>query len=106
MFNKKMCPKQTFCSDFVKLGSEILYLFLAENVELTSRQEFRFRQTFFQNEVKNVFHKMVLILDVLEHIGRIYSPLNLANMQIQKLKFVGNTAPDNQKVLNFMRNPY
>ena len=49
---------------------------------------------------------MFLVLDVLEHIGRIYSPLNLANMQIQKLKFVGNTAPDNQKVLNFMRNPY
>ena len=25
---------------------------------------------------------------------------------IQKLKFVWNTAPDNQRVLNFMRNPY
>ena len=49
---------------------------------------------------------MVLVSEVLEHIGRIYSPLNLANMKSQKLKFVRNTAPDNQRVLNFMRNPY
>ena len=35
---------------------------------------------------------MVLVSDILEHIGRIYSPLNLANMKIQKLKFVRNTA--------------
>ena len=27
---KKNCPKRTFLSDFVKLGSEILNLFLAE----------------------------------------------------------------------------
>ena len=27
-----MCPKGTFPSDFVKLGSEILYLFLAEKI--------------------------------------------------------------------------
>ena len=49
---------------------------------------------------------MALVLEVLEHIGRIYSPLNLASMKIQKHKFVWNTAPDNQRVLNFMRNPY
>ena len=49
---------------------------------------------------------MVLVSEVLERIGRIYSPLNLANMKSQKLKFVRNTAPDNQRVLNFMRNPY
>ena len=48
---------------------------------------------------------MVLVLDVLDHIGRIYSPLNLANIKIQKLKFFRNTARDNQRVLNFMRNP-
>ena len=48
---------------------------------------------------------MVLISEVLEHIGRIYGPLNLANMKCQELKFVRNTAPDNQRVLNFMRNP-
>ena len=47
---------------------------------------------------------MVLVSDVLDHIVRIYSPLNLANMKIQKLKFVRNTAPDNQRVLNFMPN--
>ena len=29
---KKICPKRTFPSDFVKLGSEILYLFLAEKM--------------------------------------------------------------------------
>ena len=46
---------------------------------------------------------MVLVLDVLDHIGRIYNPLNLANM---KNKIVRNTAPDNQRVLNFMRNPH
>ena len=48
---------------------------------------------------------MVLVSDALDHIGRIYSALNLANMKIQKLKFVGNTAPDSQRVLNFMLNP-
>ena len=31
-FSKKMCPKRTFPSDFVKLGSGILYLFLAEKM--------------------------------------------------------------------------
>ena len=31
-FSKKSCPKRTFPSDFVKLGSEILYLFLAEKI--------------------------------------------------------------------------
>ena len=48
---------------------------------------------------------MVLVSDVLDHIGRIYSPLNLANMKNSKLKFVQNNAPDKQRVLNFMRNP-
>ena len=32
LFSKKMCPKRTFPSDFVKLVSEILYLFLAEKL--------------------------------------------------------------------------
>ena len=49
---------------------------------------------------------MFLVSEVLEHIGRIHSPLNLANMKGRKLKFVWNTAPDNQRVLNFMHNPY
>ena len=52
---------------------------------------------------------MALVSDVLqEHIGRIYSPLNLDNMKMQKLKFLLNTAldTDNQRVLNFMHNPY
>ena len=49
---------------------------------------------------------MALISDIFECIGQIYSPLNLANMKIQKLKFVWNTAPDNCRVLNFMGNPY
>ena len=49
---------------------------------------------------------MALVSEVLEHIGRIYSPLNLANVKSQKLKFVRNTTPDNQRVLNFMRNHY
>ena len=40
---------------------------------------------------------MALVLDVLKHIGRNYSPLNLANMKIYKLKFVQNTAPDNKR---------
>ena len=30
-FQKKICPKRTFPSNFVKLVSKILYLFLAEN---------------------------------------------------------------------------
>ena len=35
-------------------------------------------------EVKKVFYKMVFVSDFLDHIGRIYSPLNLSNMKIQK----------------------
>ena len=31
--------------------------------------------------------------------------VTLTNMKIQKLKIVPNTALDNQRVLNFMRNP-
>ena len=54
----------------------------------------------FQNEVKNVLYKMVLISDILDLIGEMYSPLNLGNMKIQILKFVRNTAPDNQTVLH------
>ena len=72
-------------------------------IELTSRQEVRFRQTFFQNEVKKVLYEMVLVSEIVKHIGRIYSPLNLANMKSQKLKFIRNTAPraDNAKGFNF-----
>ena len=42
------------------------------------------RQTFFQNKLKKVLYKMVLVSDLLDDIGRIYSPLNLANMKIKK----------------------
>ena len=54
-----------------------------------------------------MLYKRVLVSDVLDHIGRIYSPLNLANIKIKKFKFVRNTcsAPDNQRVLIFMRSP-
>ena len=31
-FSKRNCPKRTFPSDFVKLGSEILYLYLSEKM--------------------------------------------------------------------------
>ena len=34
---------------------------------------------------------MVLVSDLLDYTGRIYSPLNLANMKIRKTKFVRNT---------------
>ena len=58
-------------------------------------------------DVVKGLNKMVLILDVLDHIRQIYNPLNLGNMKIQKFKFAWNTAPDNQRprVLNFMRIP-
>ena len=48
---------------------------------------------------------MVLVLDVLDHVERIYSPLNLASIKIQKLIFVWNTAQDSRRILNFTRNP-
>ena len=52
---------------------------------------------------------MLLVSDILDPIGRIYSPLNLANIMkiIQKLEFFQNTALDNHilRVLNFIRNP-
>ena len=34
---------------------------------------------------------MVMVSDLLDYIGRIYSPLNFAIMKIQKTKFVWNT---------------
>ena len=40
---------------------------------------------------------MALVSEVLDHIGRIYSPLNLAIMKSQKLTFFQNTAKDNQR---------
>ena len=55
-------------------------------------------QTFFQNEVQIVLSKTVLVSDVLAHTGGIYSSLNLANMKIQKLKFVRNSTQDDQRV--------
>ena len=42
-----------------------------------------------------MLYKIVLISDVLDHIGRIYSPSNLGNMFL-------NTTPDNQRFLNSM----
>ena len=33
-----------------------------------------------------------MVSDILEHIGRICSPFNLANIKIQKPKLVWNTA--------------
>ena len=60
-------------------------------IELTSKQKVRLDKFFFQNELKKVLYKIVLVLDLLDYIGRIYSPLNLANMKIKKNKFVRNT---------------
>ena len=53
---------------------------------------------------------MALVSDVLDYIGRIYSPgSNLSNMKFKNSNLSGipqrNSEPDNQKVLNFMRNP-
>ena len=45
---------------------------------------------------------MVYVSDIRDHIGRIYSPLNLSNIKIKNLKFVQNTAQDNQRVLIFI----
>ena len=59
---------------------------------------------FFQNK-KEVIYKRVLVSDVLDHIRRIYSPLNLADMKLQKFRYVRNTASDDQRIFNFMRNP-
>ena len=57
------------------------------------------RQNPFSTLSEKMLYKMVLGSDVLEHIGRIHSPLNLANMKILKLTFFQNTTPDNQRVL-------
>ena len=61
---------------------------------LLDRQELRLRQFFFQTEGQKTLYKMVLISDVLDHIGWINNPLNLGNMKIQKTQFVRNTALD------------
>ena len=59
-----------------------------------------------------MLYKMGLVSDLLDHIGRIYSPLNMANMKIHysKTKFIRNPDNrighrDNKGVLNLMRNP-
>ena len=148
-FWKKNCPNRTFRSDFAKLGSEILYLFLPKNgrvcccclllfvanlsdfdilffklklstswerccqgknysvlsqpargpgsenyaqilqlyKELTSRWKVRFRQTFFQTEVRNVLYKVVMLTDPHDPSGRIPSPSKLGNMKnLKKIK--------------------
>ena len=36
-------------------------------------------------------YKMVLVSDVLDHIGRIHRPLDLANVKIKQLKLARNT---------------
>ena len=59
-------------------------------IELTSRQKVRFRRIFFQNEVKKMLCKMVLVLDLLDYIAWINILLNLTNMKIKKTKFVRN----------------
>ena len=42
---------------------------------------------------------MILVSDILEYIGRIYSPLNLANMKIQKIQFCSEyREPDTKMV--------
>ena len=48
---------------------------------------------------------MVLVSDLLDYIGQIFIPLNLANMKIQKAKFVRNTVSRIKRVLNLRRNP-
>ena len=58
--------------------------FNGEVVKVCSRP----KTNLFLNEVKKVLYKMVLVLDLLDYIGRIYSPLNLANVLIQKTIFV------------------
>ena len=46
---EKNCPKRTFRSDFIKLGSSILYLFLAEKMVVCFAQIFLIRTYFLEN---------------------------------------------------------
>ena len=68
-FQKKICPKRTFPSNFVKLVSKILYLFLAEKMVvcclLLSQFFVRFWLTFFLNwstrrAEKDVFKEKII----------------------------------------------
>ena len=43
------------------------------------------RSFFFKMKKNKVLYKMVLVSDVLDHIGPIYSHLNLANIKIKNL---------------------
>ena len=63
-----MCPKRTFPSDFVKLGSEIHYLFLAEKMVV-----FLFVCLL---QLCSIFFELVLVTYPLDHSRRIYSPSN------------------------------
>ena len=49
-FQKKICPKRTFPSNFVKLVSKILYLFLMNYTENPTRKSYK-EQTLAQHMV-------------------------------------------------------
>ena len=55
----------------------------ADAIELTSRQEVRFRQTCLS---KKVLYKMLLVLDIFGHIGQILQPLDLGKFEKSKTK--------------------
>ena len=56
------------------LGTHILQIYWVnkDEIDLNSRWNVRFRQTFFQNEVRKVLYGLVLVTDPLDCSGRIY----------------------------------
>ena len=66
-----------------------IYWIYKDAIDLTSRWEVRFRQTFFQNEVQRVLYKLVLVTYPLDHSRRICSPSNFRfSQKTKKIKFV------------------
>ena len=62
-------------------GSENYAQILQLYKELTSRRKVRFRQTFFQIELRKVLYKEVMVIDPHDLSGRIPSPSKLGKMQ-------------------------
>ena len=68
-------------------GSENYAQILQLYKELASRRKVRFRQTFFQIELRKVLYEEVMVIDPHDPSGRIPSPSKLGKMQKCKKKF-------------------
>ena len=66
-----------------------IYWIYKDVIDLTSRWNVLFRQTFFQIDLQRVLYKLALVTYPLDHSGGIYSPSNFRFIKkTLKIKFV------------------